>query len=82
MHPDFPEIVERAIGLRDKYLPHLKLAALSNSSSVTRPEIRSALDRLDLRIMKLDAGCEELIHRRSTGPRWSGSRARCAGAPA
>ena len=62
MHPDFPEIVERAIGLRDKYLPHLKLAALSNSSTVTRPEIRSALDRLDLRIMKLDAGSEEIIH--------------------
>ncbi len=62
MHPDFPEIVERAIGLRDKYLPHLKLAALSNSSTVTRPEIRGALDRLDLRIMKLDAGSEEIIH--------------------
>lgn len=62
MHPDFPEIVERAIGLRDKYLPHLKLAALSNSSTVTRPEIRAALDRLDLRIMKLDAGSEEIIH--------------------
>jgi wyosine [tRNA(Phe)-imidazoG37] synthetase (radical SAM superfamily) len=62
MHPDFPEIVERAIGLRDQYLPHLKLAALSNSSTVTRPEIRSALDRLDLRIMKLDAGSEEIIH--------------------
>ena len=62
MHPDFPEIVERAIGLRDKYLPHIKLAALSNSSTVTRPEIRSALDRLDLRIMKLDAGSEEIIH--------------------
>jgi wyosine [tRNA(Phe)-imidazoG37] synthetase (radical SAM superfamily) len=62
MHPDFPEIVERAVGLRDQYLPHLKLATLSNSSTVTRPEIRSALDRLDLRIMKLDAGSEEIIH--------------------
>jgi wyosine [tRNA(Phe)-imidazoG37] synthetase (radical SAM superfamily) len=62
MHPDFPEIVERAIGLRDQYLPHLKLAALSNSSTVTRPEIRVALDRLDLRIMKLDAGSEEIVH--------------------
>jgi wyosine [tRNA(Phe)-imidazoG37] synthetase (radical SAM superfamily) len=62
LHPDFPEIVETAALFRDLYLPHVKLAALSNSSTVARPEIRAALDRLDLRIMKLDAGSEEIIH--------------------
>ena len=62
LHPEFPAIVETAKLLRDNYLPQVKLAALSNSSTVTRPEIRAALDRLDMRIMKLDAGSEEIIH--------------------
>ncbi|HEY2990521.1 MAG TPA: radical SAM protein [Candidatus Binatia bacterium] len=62
LHPDFPLIVETARSLRDKYLPQVKLAVLSNSATVTRPEIRAALDRLDLRIMKLDAGSEEIVH--------------------
>lgn len=62
LHPDFPALVETARGLRDKYLPQTRLAVLSNSATVTRPEIRAALDRLDMRIMKLDAGSEEIIH--------------------
>jgi wyosine [tRNA(Phe)-imidazoG37] synthetase (radical SAM superfamily) len=62
LHPDFPAIVETARSLRDKYLPKTQLAVLSNSATVTRPEIRAALDGLDLRIMKLDAGSEEIIH--------------------
>ncbi|MGH7770024.1 MAG: radical SAM protein [Candidatus Binatia bacterium] len=62
LHPDFPAIVETARSLRDKYLPQAKLAVLSNSATVTRPEIRAALERLDMRIMKLDAGSEEIIH--------------------
>ena len=62
LHPDFAEIVEATRILRDRYLPQVKLAILSNSSTVTRQEICVALNRLDLRIMKLDAGSEEIIH--------------------
>jgi wyosine [tRNA(Phe)-imidazoG37] synthetase (radical SAM superfamily) len=62
LHPDFAEIVEKAKGLRDRYCPETPLAILSNSSTVTSKEVREALDRLDLRMMKLDAGSEELIH--------------------
>jgi wyosine [tRNA(Phe)-imidazoG37] synthetase (radical SAM superfamily) len=62
LHPDFPAIVETARSLRDKYLPRVQLAVLSNSSTVMRPEIAAALNRLDLRIMKFDAGSEEIIH--------------------
>lgn len=62
LHPDFPAIVESARGLRDQYLPRARLAALSNSSTVTQPQIRAALDRVDLKIMKLDAGSEEIMH--------------------
>lgn len=61
LHPDLGEIVEAAKNLRDRYLPQVKLAILSNSTTVGRDEVRKALDMLDLRVMKLDAGSEELI---------------------
>lgn len=62
LHPDFPAIVETALALRDRYLPRAKLAALSNSSTLNRPEIGAALNRIDLKMMKLDAGNEETFH--------------------
>ena len=62
LHPEFAEIVEIARNLRDRYLPQLKLGILSNSSTVARAEVRAALDRLDARMMKLDAGSEEIVH--------------------
>ena len=63
LHPDLAEIIEAAKILRDRYHPQVKLAILSNSSTVGRKEIRDALEMLDLRMMKLDAGSEELIGR-------------------
>ncbi|MFQ5684943.1 MAG: radical SAM protein [Candidatus Binatia bacterium] len=62
LHPDLVEIVEEVKLIRDKYLPHAKLAVLSNSSTVGREEVREALKMLDLRVMKFDAGSEELMH--------------------
>jgi len=61
LHPDLTEIVEGVRTLRDRYLPQVKLAILSNSSTVGRGDVRAALGMLDLRVMKLDAGSEELI---------------------
>lgn len=58
LHPVFPEIVRGVLALRDKLRPDAKLAILSNASRVTDPEIRSALQRLDAPMMKLDAGDE------------------------
>jgi len=56
LHPDFGEIVDEVIRIRDECAPGSGTAILSNSSTVSRPEIREALSKLDLRIMKLDAG--------------------------
>jgi wyosine [tRNA(Phe)-imidazoG37] synthetase (radical SAM superfamily) len=61
LHPDLQEIIAAAKALRDGYAPRAKLAILSNSSTVGRREVREALDMLDLRVMKLDAGSEEII---------------------
>jgi wyosine [tRNA(Phe)-imidazoG37] synthetase (radical SAM superfamily) len=62
LHPHFPAVVERVRALRNQYLPRAKLAVLSNSSTVDRPEVCAALNRCDLKIMKLDAGSEETLH--------------------
>lgn len=56
MHPDFPEIVDRVKRIRDAQAPSVKTAILSNSSTAHIPEVRDAILRLDVPIMKLDAG--------------------------
>jgi wyosine [tRNA(Phe)-imidazoG37] synthetase (radical SAM superfamily) len=58
LHPEFPEIVDGVLGLRDQLQPQARVAVLSCSGVVGRPGIRSALSRVDERIMKLDAGDE------------------------
>ena len=63
LHPDLAEIIAAARKLRDQYAPSVKLAILSNSSTVGRKEVRQALEMLDLRVMKLDAGSGEIIRR-------------------
>ena len=63
MHPDFPEVVERVIALRDRVAPSARTALLSNSSRVGVPAVRGALRRLDARIMKLDAGSQACFER-------------------
>lgn len=67
LHPDLVEIVEAVKLLRDGYLPQAKLAILSNSSTVGKEDVREALKMLDLRVMKFDAGTEELT-RQLNGP--------------
>lgn len=61
LHPDFPSIVEGVTRIRHRIAPSSRTAILSNSSTVARREIRDALSRLDVRIMKLDAGNPETL---------------------
>ncbi|MBU0711895.1 radical SAM protein [bacterium] len=56
LHPEFGSIVEEVKQLRDSLAPIARVAVLSNSTTVTRDSIRAALEKLDDRIMKLDAG--------------------------
>jgi len=56
LHPDFPEIVDEVLRLKDRVCPGARVALLSNSSRVHRPEIRKAIELLDDPILKLDAG--------------------------
>lgn len=61
IHPDFPEFVTALLKLRDHYFPGVKTGILSDASQAYRPEIKEALEKLDERYMKLDAGSPELI---------------------
>ena len=62
-HPDFPAIVYEIKPIVRQLAPQARLAILSNSCMVTKPEIISALNELDVRIMKLDAGNEAMFSR-------------------
>jgi len=56
LHPNFGLLVDEVNRIRNKHSPASMTAVLSNSTMVNRPEIRLALQKLDVRIMKLDCG--------------------------
>jgi wyosine [tRNA(Phe)-imidazoG37] synthetase (radical SAM superfamily) len=56
LHPDFPGIVDDCIELRNKYFPKARIAVLSNSTTITIPQIKEALMKVDQNILKLDSG--------------------------
>jgi len=68
LHPDFPELVQGLMKLKQQYFPKAKVGVLSDSSQAHRLEIREALEMLDERYMKLDAGHAEL-HAKINKPR-------------
>lgn len=56
LHPDFNEIISDTIALRNKHFSHVKVAVLSNATTCHKPKIAAALQKVDLNILKLDAG--------------------------
>jgi wyosine [tRNA(Phe)-imidazoG37] synthetase (radical SAM superfamily) len=61
MHPEFPEIIEDSIELRNKYFPKAKNAVLSNATLIHKPKIVEALKKVDDNILKLDSGIDETV---------------------
>lgn len=61
MNPDFPQIVEATVRLRDKYFPMAKVSVLSNAVLVGRREVAEALKKVDNPILKIDASSDELV---------------------
>ncbi|MCD6459188.1 radical SAM protein [bacterium] len=58
VHPKFCEIANKIFAVRDKIVPSVKTAVLSNASCVSDPNIRKILAKFDDAIIKLDAGDE------------------------
>ncbi len=61
LHPEFSEIVDDVVLLRNRYFPEAKISVLSNSTQAHRPNVREALCRTDNPIMKLDTVSPEYI---------------------
>jgi wyosine [tRNA(Phe)-imidazoG37] synthetase (radical SAM superfamily) len=68
LHPEFPDVVRALRAVRDAVAPGLPLAILSNSGTLERPGVAAALDELDERYMKLDAGDATLLRRVNAAP--------------
>ncbi len=56
LHPDFGELVDAVIELRDELLPSALTAVLSNGSTLQFPRVLEAVNKLDVPIIKIDAG--------------------------
>ena len=63
MNPDFPQIVEATLRLRDTYFPNAKVSVLSNAVLVGRESIAEALMKVDNPILKIDASSDELVEK-------------------
>ncbi len=61
LNPEFPQIIDDTLRLRDSYYPQAKVSVLSNATRVHLPEVFDALRRVDNPIMKIDAPTNELI---------------------
>lgn len=59
LHPDFPGIIDDVLKLREKYLPGVKIAVLSNATMIHRADIFRALLKVDYNIQKLDSVIEK-----------------------
>lgn len=60
LNPDFPEIIDITLELRDKYYPAAKVSVLSNATMVHKDEVFEALTKVDNPILKIDAPTTEL----------------------
>jgi len=58
IHPEFAEIIDDTIELRNKWAPTAAISILSNASMLHKPKVRAALRKVDKNIQKLDTGIE------------------------
>ena len=61
LNPDFPQIVEDTLFLRDTWYPKAKVSVLTNATRVHVPEVAFALKKVDNPILKLDAPTDALV---------------------
>lgn len=69
LHPQFPEIMEDVVRLRNHYFPNAKISVLSNATQILKPRVFEALMTVDNNIQKLDTVDLDYIKRvdRPTG---------------
>lgn len=63
LHPEFEAIAVGVKDIRDRLSPGTPLAVLTNATTLDRDAVRRALEHMDMRICKLDAGTQEMLER-------------------
>jgi len=61
LHPEFAGIIDDSIELRNKYFPWARIAVLSNSTMLNKPEVIASLKKIDQNILKLDSAFDSTI---------------------
>jgi len=61
MHPDFEDIVNDTIVLRNRYFPDAEVCVLSNATQIRKESVFRALRKVDCNILKMDSASDELI---------------------
>ena len=70
IHPDFAQVIDVTLRLRDRYFPEAKVSVLSNATMIGRKDVAEALMRVDNPILKIDASSDGLVRKinRPAGP--------------
>lgn len=63
LHPDFPEIIDFTLKMREKYFPSAVVSVLSNATQIVKEEIRTALMKIDNPILKLDGATDAFVEK-------------------
>ena len=63
LNPDFPEMVDITLELRDRFFPQARVSVLSNATMVHKDAVFEALRKVDNPILKIDAPTTELARR-------------------
>lgn len=61
LHPDFENIIEDTVALRDKYFPAAGISVLSNASNIDKESVRRGLMNADFNILKLDSAMPQTL---------------------
>ncbi len=63
LYPRFADMVDAVVAIRDRHRPDAKVMLLSNSTNLGDDDVRASLAKIDLPILKLDAGTQKGFRR-------------------
>ncbi len=61
LHPNFAEIIDFTLALRERFYPNAKVSVLTNATQLGKEEVRAALKKVNNPILKIDSPIEEMV---------------------
>jgi wyosine [tRNA(Phe)-imidazoG37] synthetase (radical SAM superfamily) len=61
LHPQFDEVAQLLVELRDAHIPGTKIVILSNGANLETKRVISGMNLLDERVIKIDAGNDHIM---------------------